>query len=65
MLLGYWSGSTPVIREDGLEEDHEGGDGFLFTALHSTKAVAIAALLIPKGEDAAHFLEPPNPLSFR
>ena len=31
----------------------------------STKAVAIAALLIPKGEDVAHFLEPPNPLSFR
>ncbi len=31
----------------------------------TSKAVAIAALLIPKGEEVASFLEPPNPLSFR
>jgi len=31
----------------------------------STKAVAIAAVLVPKGEDLAVFHEAANPLSFR
>jgi hypothetical protein len=33
--------------------------------LRLSSAVAIAALLIPQGEDLAVFHETPNPLSFR